>query len=96
MLGVCPISNQCTGVVASLAAHPLPRLAAGGIACSMSTDDPAMFGTDLAADFAAARELGVTGLECYLTGQRVAACDAQTRNELQEIGQDFDWAGECA
>ena len=93
MLDVCPISNLRTGVVGSLAEHPLPELVAAGIACSVSTDDPAMFGTDLAADYAAAIELGVTARDCYLAGQRGALCDAPTKTELQQIGDAFDWAG---
>ena len=93
VLDVCPISNLRTGVVASLANHPLPDLAAAGIACSVSTDDPAMFGTDLSADYAAARELGVTAWDCYAAGRRGALCDALTRSELGRIGEAFDWAG---
>jgi aminodeoxyfutalosine deaminase len=93
VLDVCPISNLRTSVVASLAKHPLPDLVAAGIPCSVSTDDPAMFGTDLSADYAAAMELGVTALECYLAGQRGALCDPQTKDELQKIGDAFDWAG---
>jgi aminodeoxyfutalosine deaminase len=93
VLDVCPISNLRTGVVGSLAEHPLPDLVAAGIACSVSTDDPAMFGTDLTADYAAAMKLGVTARDCYLAGQHGALCDAQTRSELQRIGEDFDWAG---
>jgi aminodeoxyfutalosine deaminase len=96
VLDVCPISNLRTGVVASLAEHPLPQLAAAGILCSVSTDDPAMFGTDLAADYAAAVGLGVTARDCYLAGQRGALCDARTRGELQQIGDAFDWAGIAA
>jgi aminodeoxyfutalosine deaminase len=90
VLDVCPISNLRTGVVSSLADHPLPVLAAG-VACSVSTDDPAMFDTDLSADYAAARELGVTARECYVAGQRGALCDEQTKSELQRIGDSFDW-----
>jgi aminodeoxyfutalosine deaminase len=92
VLDVCPISNVRTGVVASLAEHPLPRLVAAGVACSVSTDDPAMFGTDLTADYAAARQLGVSAQDCYLAGLRGALCDKQTRQELQRIGEAFDWA----
>jgi aminodeoxyfutalosine deaminase len=92
VLDVCPISNLRTGVVASLAEHPLPQLVAAGIACSVSTDDPAMFGTDLTADYAAAGELGVTARACYLAGLRGALCDAPTRSEVEKIGEAFDWA----
>jgi aminodeoxyfutalosine deaminase len=91
VLDVCPISNLRTGVVGSLAEHPLPRLVAAGIACSVSTDDPAMFGTDLASDYSAALELGVSARDCYLAGQRGALCDAQTKHKLQQIGDAFDW-----
>ena len=47
VLDVCPISNLRTRVVGSLEEHPLPQLLAAGARCSISTDDPAMFGTDL-------------------------------------------------
>jgi len=91
VLDVCPISNVRTGVVASLAEHPLPQLAAAGIACSVSTDDPAMFGTDLAADYTAAIQLGIPAQDCYLAGQRGALCDPQTKSTLRQIGDAFDW-----
>jgi aminodeoxyfutalosine deaminase len=96
VLDVCPISNLRTGVVGSLTEHPLPELAAAGIACSVSTDDPAMFGTDLATDYAAALELGVTAQDCYLAGQRGALCDQRTKDELRQIGDAFEWAGVSA
>jgi phosphoribosyl-dephospho-CoA transferase len=52
-----------------------------------------MFDTDLSADYAAARELGVSARECYLAGQRGALCDAPTKSELEQIGDAFAWAG---
>jgi aminodeoxyfutalosine deaminase len=91
VLDVCPISNLRTGVVASLAEHPLPRLVAAGVACSVSTDDPAMFGTDLTADYAAASQLGVSARDCYQAGLRGALCDQQTRAALQQTGESFGW-----
>ena len=93
VLDVCPISNLRTGVIASLAEHPLPRLVAAGVACSVSTDDPAMFGTDLTADYAAARQLGVSGRDCYQAGLHGALCDQQTKAALQQTGAAFGWAG---
>jgi aminodeoxyfutalosine deaminase len=96
VLDVAPISNLRTGVVASLAEHPLPQLVAAGVACSISTDDPAMFGTDLTADYAAARYLGVSAQDCYQAGLHGALCDDQTKQELQQTGQAFDWAGLAA
>jgi aminodeoxyfutalosine deaminase len=91
VLDVCPISNLRTRVVPSLAEHPLPALVAAGVPCSVSTDDPAMFGTDLGADYAAAAELGVGARQCYEAGARGALCDEPTLASLQRIGADFDW-----
>lgn len=65
VLDVCPISNLRTRAVASLGEHALPDLVAAGMSCSVSTDDPAMFGTDLTADYAAAARLGVGPRACY-------------------------------
>ncbi len=93
VLDVCPISNLRTKVVASLAEHPLPALVAAGVACSVSTDDPAMFGTDLSADYAAAIELGVAPAGCFAAGVRGALCDESTRERLELIGAQFDWSG---
>jgi len=74
-------------------AGKLPQLVAAGVACSVSTDDPAMFGTDLTADYAAAIHLGISARDCYLAGPRGALCDQQTKNQLQQAGVTFDWAG---
>jgi aminodeoxyfutalosine deaminase len=92
VLDVCPVSNLRTGVVASLADHPLPDLVAAGVACSVSTDDPAMFGTNLSVDYQVARELGVSARDCYLAGLTGALCDDQTREALRKIGDNYDWA----
>lgn len=96
VLDVCPISNVRTRAVASLAEHPLPELVAAGVSCSVSTDDPAMFGTDLSADYAAAASLGVDPRTCYLAGLRGVLCDEPTRDLLHRIGDEFDWSAVAA
>lgn len=50
-LEVCPTSNLGIGLYPELAAHPLPRLLAGGLAVSLASDDPPMFSTDLEEEF---------------------------------------------
>jgi aminodeoxyfutalosine deaminase len=94
VLDVCPISNLRTGAVRSLEEHPLPTLAAAGVRCSISTDDPAMFDTDLTRDYDAARELGVTPLAAYEAGVEGALCDEATRERLRTTGARFPWAQE--
>jgi aminodeoxyfutalosine deaminase len=91
VLDVCPYSNLRTGVVSSLDEHPLPELVAAGIRCSISTDDPAMFDTDLTRDYDAAASLGVSPLAAYEAGLAGALCDDDTRCRLRRIGEQHDW-----
>jgi aminodeoxyfutalosine deaminase len=92
VLDVCPISNLRTGVVASLATHPLPDLVAAGVRCSVSTDDPAMFGTDLDIEYRAASRLGILPGTIYQAGLQGALCDEETRAALRRAGEAWDWA----
>ncbi len=50
-LEVCITSNVRTGAVASLLDHPLRRLVDAGVIVTLNTDDPGMFGCDLAGEF---------------------------------------------
>ena len=91
VLDVCPVSNLRLGVVASLADHPLPRLVAAGVRCSISTDDPAMFDTDLSRDYEVATSFGLAPRSFYDAGVAGALCDDATRARLLEIADSFDW-----
>jgi aminodeoxyfutalosine deaminase len=93
VLDVCPLSNLRTRVVASLSEHPLPRLVAAGVRCSVSTDDPAMFDTDLTREYEAATSLGLDARSFYEAGVAGALCDHDTRARLRQIGESYDWAG---
>jgi aminodeoxyfutalosine deaminase len=89
---VTPIGNLRMGVIASLAEHPLPRLAAAGVPCSISTDDPALMDTSLEEDCAAAEGLGLRPRDFYFAAVEGALCDAATRARLRAIGEAFDWS----
>ena len=91
VLDVCPLSNLRTGAVPSLAEHPLPRLVAAGVLCSISTDDPAMFDTDLSRDYEAAVSFGLEPRSFYEAGVAGALCDEATRTRLRTVGEAFDW-----
>ena len=91
VLDVCPVSNARTGAVASLDRHPLGRLLEAGVRCSISTDDPAMFDTDLTREYEAAASLGADPQTSYEVGVAGALCDDGTRERLRRIGEEFAW-----
>jgi len=91
VLDVCPTANVCVGAVTSYDQHPLPEMVAAGIRCSLSTDDPAMFGIDLTSEYAEASARGLSPREFYEVGIEGALCDERTRAALRAIGDDFDW-----
>jgi aminodeoxyfutalosine deaminase len=91
VLDVCPISNLHTRAVRSLDEHPLPQLVAAGALCSISTDDPAMFGTDLSRDCEAAVSLGLDPKDFFEAGIEGALCDEETKTRLRTLAEEFDW-----
>lgn len=91
-LDVCPISNVRTRAVASLAAHPLPELVAAGVRCSVSTDDPAMFDTDLTREYEAAAAFGLDPRALYDAALAGTLCDEETRLRLERLGASFGWS----
>jgi aminodeoxyfutalosine deaminase len=82
VLDVCLTSNARLGVVPSVAAHPLPALAAAGVRCTVNTDDPGIFGTDLSREHVLAEGLGYPSPAAYAAGVAGALCDATTRLRL--------------
>jgi aminodeoxyfutalosine deaminase len=85
VLDVCLTSNLRTNVVPALDQHPLPKLRAAGIPCSINTDDPAMFGTDLAHEHELAAQLGITAADAFQAGLAGARCDEPTRAILASL-----------
>jgi aminodeoxyfutalosine deaminase len=96
VLDVTPISNVRTGAVRTLEEHPLPALVAAGVRCSVSTDDPVMFDTDLTREYEAAAQLGLDPLMLYEHALAGALCDEETRARLASIGSEYDWEDSIA
>lgn len=68
VLDVCPTSNLRTRVVPRWEDHPLPELIASGLALTINTDDPAMFGTDLTTEHELALGAGATPQALFRAG----------------------------
>ncbi len=60
---MCPTSNVCTGQVADLASHPMPRMLAEGLFVTLNSDDPPMFNTTLTGEYQVAAEVFGLGRE---------------------------------
>ncbi|MCW2758469.1 MAG: adenosine deaminase [Nocardioidaceae bacterium] len=54
-LEVCPVSNVALGVYTDLASVPLPQLLEAGASVALGADDPLLFGSRLAAQYATMR-----------------------------------------
>ncbi len=54
-LEVCPVSNVALGVYSDLTSVPLPELMAAGATIALGADDPLLFGSRLAAQYATMR-----------------------------------------
>jgi adenosine deaminase len=54
-LEVCPVSNVALGVYSDLTSVPLPQLLAAGATVALGADDPLLFGSRLAAQYATMR-----------------------------------------
>ena len=91
VLDVCPTSNLRTKAVGDLADHPLPRLIRAGVKCTLNTDDPAMFGTDLGREHEIARDLGVRPKDLFDAGVAGALCDAELKQRLADAGTAWAW-----
>jgi adenosine deaminase/aminodeoxyfutalosine deaminase len=79
-LEVCITSNVRTGAVSSLEAHPIKRLVDAGVIVTLNTDDPGMFGSDLATEFRLAKDVfGLTDGE--LAAIRQNAVDYRFRKQ---------------
>jgi adenosine deaminase len=87
-LEMCPISNLRTGVVGSLAKHPVRRYFDRGLVVTVNTDDPKMFSTSLAEELRAMhnqlgfsfdelRTIILNGIRCaWLSEERKATLHA--------------------
>jgi aminodeoxyfutalosine deaminase len=100
-LEVCPSSNVCLGVVPDLASHPFDRLYRSGCRVSVSSDDPAFFGTNLTREYLrlhqafgySAAELAGLSLsalrQSFLPDGERAVIERRFREQFDALGRDL-------
>lgn len=89
-LEMCPISNVRTGVVSSIAAHPIRSMFDAGVVVTVSTDDPKMFNTSLEDEYEAlALHLGFSWAELQALNKNALnaawCCDNDKRRLADRI-----------
>lgn len=93
-LEVCPTSYPPLGVVSDLAEIPIRALLAAGVPVTLGTDDPLLFGTALADQYAIGRRIGCTDAERAAIARHsvlASAAPADLRGRL--LGDIDGWLG---
>jgi adenosine deaminase len=94
-LEVCPVSNVALGVYSDLSSVPLPELMAAGATIALGADDPLLFGSQLAGQYAtmrAAHELSDDQL-ADLARSSIRASRATDVDKTHWLGEIDDWLG---
>ena len=94
-LEVCPVSNVALGVYSDLSSVPLPDLMAAGASIALGADDPLLFGSQLAGQYAtmrAAHELTDDQL-ADLARSSIHASRAPEEDKSSWLGEIDDWLG---
>jgi adenosine deaminase len=97
-LEVCPISNVALGVYSDPTSVPLPQLLAAGAQVALGADDPLLFGSRLAGQYAsmrAAHELDDEAL-AGLARSSICASRAPDAQKALILGEIDDWLGTMA
>ena len=94
-LEVCPVSNVALGVYSDLSSVPLPELMAAGASIALGADDPLLFGSQLAGQYAtmrAAHELTDEQL-ADLARFSILGSRASEDDKVTWLGEIDDWLG---
>ncbi|MFC5379417.1 adenosine deaminase [Aquipuribacter nitratireducens] len=88
---VCPTSNLRTRVVASYEEHPLRRMLDAGVAVTINSDDPPMFGTTLREEhLVALRHLGLGPAELLACARTAATAGSAPPAVVERTLADLD------
>jgi adenosine deaminase len=86
---VCPVSNYALGTADSSKPHPIRAMLDAGLRCTVNSDDPAMFSTDLAAQYALLAQQGFSWDELWALN--VATLEATFLGEAEKAAYRREW-----
>jgi adenosine deaminase len=86
---VCPVSNYALGSVPTDRPHPIRAMVDAGVRCTLNSDDPAMFSTDLAAQYALLAQQGFSWQELWALN--CATLDATFLGAEEKAAYQREW-----
>jgi aminodeoxyfutalosine deaminase len=100
----CLTSNLRTGALAkqlgkleaSLSDHPLPKFLERGLAVTLSTDDPALFHTDLLTEYSCAASLGLSDKQLLQLAEQSFSAAFLAPLDKRKLYDDFRTAAKSA
>jgi adenosine deaminase len=82
-LEVCPVSNVALGVYSDLSSVPLPVLLEAGATVALGADDPLLFGSRLASQYATMRAAHDLSDECLAELARMSVQASQAPDDVR-------------
>jgi adenosine deaminase len=86
---VCPVSNYAIGSTPRDQPHEIRKMVDMGLRCTLNTDDPAMFSTDMAAQYELLLKQGFTWDELWALN--VATLDATFLSPAEKAVYQREW-----
>ena len=86
---VCPVSNYAIGSTPSDRPHPIRQMVDLGINCTLNSDDPAMFSTNLAAQYSVLASQGFTWDELWQLSTQTL--DATFLSDAEKAAYRREW-----
>jgi adenosine deaminase len=91
---VCPVSNYAIGATPADEPHPIRRMLDLGVRCTLNSDDPAMFSTTLAGQYALLADQGFSWDELWALN--LATLEATFLDEREKAAYRSEWAAFAA
>ena len=85
-LEVCPVSNVALGVYSDLTSVPLPVLLDAGATVALGADDPLLFGSRLAAQYATMRAAHDLSDDVLAELARMSVRASRAPDDVAEVG----------
>jgi adenosine deaminase len=89
-LEVCPVSNYRTGAISPSSPHPIRSLVEQGLRCTVNSDDPPMFGTNLIKEYCTLATQGFSWPELWAINRATLDATFLSEHERKELSKGWE------